>query len=70
MSTLRFEALKEALNRGAVKITETERRSVIFGENVFNQNTMMQSLTKDAYKSVMDAIENGSKIDRKCSFTL
>lgn len=64
MSTLRFEALKEALNRGAVKITETERRSVIFGENVFNQTTMMQSLTKDAYKSVMDAIENGSKINR------
>ncbi len=65
MSTLRFQALKETLNRRSVPVTETERRSVLFGENVFNQATMMQSLTKDAYSSVMDAIEHSSKIDRK-----
>ncbi|MBQ4820513.1 glutamine synthetase III [Aquimarina sp. MMG016] len=65
MSTLRFQALKETLNRDSVIVAETERRSVLFGENVFNQSTMMQSLTKDAYNSVMDAIEHGSKIDRK-----
>ncbi len=65
MSTLRFQALKETLNRRYVPVIETERRSVLFGENVFNQATMMQSLTKDAYSSVMDAIEHSSKIDRK-----
>lgn len=65
MSTLRFQALKETLSRGSVTVKETERRSVLFGENVFNQTTMMQSLTKDAYTSVMDAIEHGSKIDRR-----
>ncbi len=65
MSTLRFQALKETLNRSTVVVTETERRSVLFGENVFNQTTMMQSLTKDAYSSVMNAIEDGSKIDRR-----
>ncbi|GAA4277609.1 glutamine synthetase III family protein [Aquimarina mytili] len=65
MSTLRFQALKETLNRGSVAVKETERRSVLFGENVFDQKTMLQSLTKDAYNSVMDAIESGAKIDRK-----
>ncbi|WP_108803342.1 glutamine synthetase III [Aquimarina sp. Aq107] len=65
MSTLRFQALKEALNRSSVVITETERRSVLFGENVFNQSTMLQYLTKDAYSSVMDAIDHGTKIDRR-----
>ena len=65
MSTLRFEALKETLRREPISIEETERRSVLFGENVFDQNTMLQCLTKDAYNSVMDAIEHGTKIDRK-----
>ncbi|WP_299257602.1 glutamine synthetase III [uncultured Aquimarina sp.] len=65
MSTLRFQALKETLNRSSVIVTETERRSVLFGENVFNQATMLQYLTKDAYNSVMDAIDHGTKIDRR-----
>ncbi len=64
MSTLRFHALKETLNRKPVKIEETGQRSSLFGANVFNEATMRQSLTKDAYKSVMDAIEKGTKIDR------
>ncbi|WP_103863564.1 glutamine synthetase III [Aquimarina sp. I32.4] len=65
MSTLRFQALKETLHREPVLVTEDERRSALFGENVFDQTTMLQYLTKDAYNSVMDAIEHGSKIDRK-----
>ena len=64
MSTLRFHALKESLNRKPLKVKEDTRRSEIFGANVFNQATMRQSLTKDAYKSVIAAIEKGSKIDR------
>lgn len=64
MSTLRFEALKQNMLREAVKVTENERRSTIFGENVFNGKTMRQYLTKDAYADVMDAIEQGSKIKR------
>ena len=64
MSTLRFHAVKETFNRKPVLIQENERRSSIFGENVFNEDTMRQFLTKEAFKSVMDAIQNGSKIDR------
>ena len=64
MSTLRFHAIKQTLTRVPVKVEENERRSAIFGSNVFNESTMRQYLTKEAYKSVMDAVENGSKIDR------
>jgi glutamine synthetase len=64
MSTLRFHAVKETLGRKPLKVKENERRSSIFGEHVFNENTMRQSLTNDAYKSVIQAIEKGSKINR------
>ena len=64
MSTLRFYAIKESLNRKPVKVEENERRSAIFGRNVFNEDTMRQFLTKEAFVSVMDATQNGSKIER------
>ena len=64
MSTMRFNAVQESLSRTPVKITETVRRSELFGQNVFNQNTMRQCLTKDAYAAVMAAIDTGAKIDR------
>ena len=64
MSTIRFNALKETLRRVPVKITEEERKSEAFGKNVFNEHSMRQFMTKEAYKSVMDAIEFGKKIDR------
>ena len=64
MAILRFNAITESLNRKPVTVTENERRSELFGRNVFNENTMRQYLTKEAFSSVMDAIENGSKINR------
>ena len=64
MSTLRFQALKETFNRKPVVIDETLRRSELFGKNVFNETVMRQFLTKEAFKSVMDANIKGSKIDR------
>ncbi|EDM44901.1 glutamine synthetase [unidentified eubacterium SCB49] len=64
MSTLRFHAIKETFNRPVIDVQEPERRSAIFGQNVFNDAAMRQYLTKDSYKSVQDAVINGSKIDR------
>ena len=64
MSTLRFQALKETFTRKPVVIDETLRRSELFGKNVFNETVMRQFLTKEAYKSVMDANIKGSKIER------
>ncbi|MDP4599876.1 MAG: glutamine synthetase III [Polaribacter sp.] len=65
MSTIRFAALQESRNRIALKIEEKEKRSVLFGKNVFNKHAMQQYLTKSAYESVMNAIEKGTQIDRK-----
>ena len=64
MTTLRFFAIQESLNRKPTVITETTRRSELFGSNVFNQAVMRQSLTKEAYSSVLNAINKGKKIDR------
>ena len=65
MSTLRFQALKEASTRKPVHFEETDRKSILFGLNVFNQKAMKQYLTSDALKGVQGAIQHGTKIDRK-----
>ena len=64
MSTLRFQALHDASNRKPVEFDELDRKSAIFGQNVFNQASMKQFLTSDAYKGVRDAMQYGKKIDR------
>lgn len=64
MSTLRFQALKETLSRKPLAVQEPERRSDIFGENVFNESAMRQYLTKESFNSVRQAVLKGSKIDR------
>ncbi len=65
MATLRFQALKETSGRKPVKFEESDRKSTIFGSNVFNEKAMKQFLTSDAYKAVQDAVQHGTKIDRK-----
>ena len=65
MAKIRFQALKETLNRIPIDVEESINRSVLFGENVFNEDTMRQYLTKDALKGVMSACKLGTKIDRK-----
>ena len=66
MSTIRFKALEKAIERTPLKVEEkTSKRSQIFGINVFNDEAMLQSMTKEAYRSVKDAIQYGKKIDRK-----
>lgn len=64
MATLRFQALRETLNRKPVEVQENDRRSEIFGRNVFNESVMRQFLTKEAFKSVVDANLTGKKIER------
>ncbi|CAL2086016.1 Glutamine synthetase [Tenacibaculum sp. 190524A02b] len=65
MSAIRFNALQETLNRKSEMIEERKRRSELYAENVFNERAMRQHMAKEAYQSVMDAIEYGTKIDRK-----
>ncbi|MEM9687278.1 MAG: glutamine synthetase III, partial [Bacteroidota bacterium] len=60
-----FNAIQDLFNRKSVLIEEKEKRSELFGQNVFNETAMRQFMTKDAFNSVMNAIEYGTKIDRK-----
>lgn len=64
MSTFRFQALKETANRKPVAVEKLEKKSKIFGSNVFNDKAMRQFLTPEAYKAVQNAVQNGAKIDR------
>ena len=70
MSKSRFYALEKALSREPIKIIEDKKRSEIFGANVFNTPKMRQYLSKEAYNSVLNAVEKGSKIDRKSASTI
>ncbi len=66
MSTIRFKALEKSMDRKPVKVKEeTTRRSELFESNVFNDESMLQAMTKEAYRSVQDAIIHGKKIDRR-----
>lgn len=65
MSTIRFQALQQTANRKPVKVEELDRKSAIFGSNVFNDKAMRQFLTPEAYKAVQNAVQHGTKIDRK-----
>ncbi|CAM4046846.1 glutamine synthetase III [Flavobacterium sinopsychrotolerans] len=65
MSTIRFQALREASSRKPVDFQESDRKSTIFGSNVFNDKAMRQYLTSDAFKGVQGAVQHGTKIDRK-----
>ena len=65
MSIMRKEAISESMNRTVNKAEDTGRRSEFFGSHVFGQERMRQYLTRDALQSVRDAIDSGSKIDRR-----
>ena len=65
MSKIRFNAITKSQERPRITIEEKGRRSELFGLNVFNEEKMLQYLTKDALDSVHSAIFSGSKIDRK-----
>ena len=66
MSQFRFKALEEVLNRQPVEVVREENLvSDYFGMLVFDQTKMKKYLSREAYKAVTDAIENGTTVDRK-----
>ncbi len=66
MAIIRFQAVQTALDRKPVDIVEpTERRSELYGVNVFNKSSFSHFMSKDATKAVLDAINHGKKIDRR-----
>jgi len=66
MAAIRFTALSEAYGR-RIETYETpkERTSEYFGINVFDKAKMQKYLSSEAYRHVIEAIEQGTSIDRK-----
>lgn len=65
MPTIRFSALKQVANRFPVEDNATYQRvSEIFGERTFNKSAMEDFMAPEAFKSVLSAMEKGTKIDR------
>lgn len=66
MKNLRFEAVRIMRSRPEREMYEpAPLKSAIFGENVFTKKQMRRYLSKTVYESVVEAIENGKRIDRK-----
>jgi len=66
MATIRFKAIEEVLNRQPVDVTlPSTKTSSYFGENVFDKQEMQEYLSQEAYKNVVDSINQGTRIDRK-----
>ncbi len=66
MPAIRFNALQEARNRQPIEYDPGLKRiTEIFGEYVFNMYSMKEYMTPEAYKSVINAMQKGAKIDRE-----
>lgn len=66
MKNFRFVALEKTLDRQVVPVDyPSEKISDFYGSMVFNDHIMREYLTKEAFKSLQQAIEKGTKIDRK-----
>ncbi len=66
MAVFRFKALEEVMNREPRPIVREENlTSDYYGSLVFDKPKMKKYLSREAYQSVVDAIESGTTIDRK-----
>ncbi|MGB0443666.1 MAG: glutamine synthetase III [Flavobacteriaceae bacterium] len=64
MNKLRFQAIRDAVNRLPKPFQSDQKKSTLFASRVFTKKTMRTFLTKQAYKDVAEAIEKGTKINR------
>ncbi len=66
MAELRFSALREVFSRGPVEVIRPSKVvSDYFGENVFDLPKMEQYLSKEGYKAVKRAINEGKSLTRQ-----
>ncbi len=66
MATIRFKALEEVSKKPLRDFSFPGKKiSDFYGINVFDKSRMQEYLAKEAYESVMECIEKGTKIDRK-----
>jgi len=65
MATQRQQAYQDVLNRTPKNIEYNGRVSELFGKNVFHLDVMREYLPSDAFKSMIESVQNGSRLDRK-----
>ena len=65
MSSFRKAAINDVLHRTPKHVESQGKISELYGKNVFHADVMREFLTEEAYDSVMGAINNGERIDRK-----
>lgn len=65
MATKRMHAHQDVLHRTPKPIQYDGKISEIFGESVFHTEVMREYLPSEAYKSMVESIENGTRLDRK-----
>ncbi|KAA9325896.1 glutamine synthetase type III [Hymenobacter busanensis] len=64
MATLRFKALELVDQRKPRPVVSSERRSDIFGRNVFNLEAMRTTMSGDYFKKLQSAIKQGTPVER------
>ncbi len=64
MSTLRFDALREALGRKAVPVHNENRPADDFAKYVFTRERMQRYLSKFTCKALTDSIDKGLPLER------
>ena len=63
--SIRFQAIKNLQRANAeVNVAKSTKVTAIFGENVFMLKTAREYLSDDAYRSLVNSIRGGKKIDR------
>lgn len=65
MATKRLNAYNDVLNRTPKSVELDGKLSDIFGTLVFHSDVMREYLPSDTYKSMMEAINSGARLDRK-----
>jgi glutamine synthetase len=65
MATKRLRAYQDVLNREPKHIEFDGKLSELFGKNVFHAEVMREYLPAETYKSMMESITNGTRLDRK-----
>lgn len=66
MAIFRFRALEKVLERQPLPVEREDNMiSDYYGVQVFDRAKMKKYLSRDAFKAVIDAIENGTTVDRK-----
>jgi glutamine synthetase len=65
MASKRLQAYQDVLNREPKHIEFEGKLSPIFGENVFHLEIMREYLPSDTYKSMLETVNTGARLDRK-----